>query len=132
MERVCVWLNKQLQPLVHHVPGHIKDSKELLKAFSNFTWKPHYTWVSCDVTALYTAIPHSMAITALSLHLDKFSNFTTIYSFGYYFFTFSQQLFFSEFFLFTTTRLPNGGVFFALIDQPVHELLGGGLSLCSQ
>lgn len=77
VERVCIWLDNLLQPLVQRVPGHIKDTKELLKTLYDFEWKNHYTWVACDVVALYTFIPPHLALTALSFHQVHYSNYSS-------------------------------------------------------
>lgn len=42
LEPICQWLDNLLQPLVHRVPGYIKDTKELLKALDNKTWSPNW------------------------------------------------------------------------------------------
>lgn len=76
VENTCIWLDSLLQPLVQRVPGYRRDSKELLKAFDNMQWDDRYRWVTSDVTALYTCIPHNKAFIALSFHLRKYSNYS--------------------------------------------------------
>lgn len=117
MERVCVWLDQQLQPLVQCVPGYIKDTKEFLKAFSHFQCQINFLWATCDITAFYTTIPHSKAITALFNHLDNFSYFSS---------TLKQYI------ISVTVFLLSHNYLVALTRQPVHEPLGGGLSICGQ
>lgn len=56
VERVCIWLDNLLQPMVQRVWGRIKDTKELLQTFYDFEWKNKYIWVTCDIVALYTSI----------------------------------------------------------------------------
>lgn len=76
VENTCIWLDSLLQPLVQRVPGYRRDCKELLKAFDNMQWDDRYRWVTGDVTALYTCIPHNKAWIALSFHLRKYSNYS--------------------------------------------------------
>lgn len=76
VENTCIWLDNLLQPLVQRVPGYIKNSKELLKAFDDMWRDDNYKWVTSNVTALYTCIPHNKALIALSFHLRKYSNYS--------------------------------------------------------
>lgn len=54
---------RQLQPLVKELPGYLRDTK-------------HTVTTSCDVVELYPSIPHSLAISSLSCHLNKYSAYS--------------------------------------------------------
>lgn len=75
-EKISLWLDSLLQPLVRRLPGYIQDTKELLKAMDDMEWCTDSTWVTCNVVALYTCIPHDHALTALAYHLSKYINYS--------------------------------------------------------
>lgn len=75
LEHTCQWLDNLSQPPVHRVPGYIKDTKELLRAFHDMEWHPQDIWVTCNISSLYTCIPHDKAISALLFHLQKYGNY---------------------------------------------------------
>lgn len=60
------WLDSQLQPMVCNLPGYLRDTKQLLIKLQNFKWRSNYRWISCDVSSLYSCIPHHLGIQAVS------------------------------------------------------------------
>ncbi|XP_075142257.1 metabotropic glutamate receptor 3-like [Leptodactylus fuscus] len=74
-ERICMWVDTILQPLVTRVPGYIKDTKDLLRIFDRFSWEENYKWLSYDIS-LYSRIPHHIAVEALLYHLYTYSHYT--------------------------------------------------------
>lgn len=54
-----------LQPIVQKLPSYIRDSLQLLDNLSQNSWDNYYTWLSLDVTSLYTTITHEVGLTAI-------------------------------------------------------------------
>lgn len=75
-EGLCSWVDSLLQPLIKHTPGYLKVSKHVLSVLDNLTWNSEYAWISADVKALYTVIPHDLALVALDWFLDNYSNYS--------------------------------------------------------
>lgn len=44
----------------------------------NFQWRDNYRWISCDVTILYSCIPHHLGLQAVSFFLKKSGNFSLV------------------------------------------------------
>lgn len=63
-----------LQPIVQSLPSYVRDSSHLLDSLSHYTWESSYTWLSLDVTSLYTSIPHEVGLTALGHFLAQDPN----------------------------------------------------------
>lgn len=69
------WVTKQeavpmvgwLSPTIGHT--YIKDCEEVLKILNTFMWSEDFLWVTCDVTGLYSSIPHHLTCIALAHHL---------------------------------------------------------------
>lgn len=64
-ERLVQWLDKQLQSLVVQLPGYLKDTNHLLHLIENLNWGDNFSWLTCDVSSLYSSIPHHLAIEAI-------------------------------------------------------------------
>lgn len=67
---MCEWLDSLLQPLIGLIPGHLRDTKHVLAALSNYQWNESFVWVPTDITSLYIIIPHDLALIALKWFLD--------------------------------------------------------------
>lgn len=52
------YIDTFLQPIVQELPLYIQDSSYLLGTLANYTWKSTYSWLSLDVSSLFTSIPH--------------------------------------------------------------------------
>lgn len=61
-ERLGQYLDGVLQPLVTTLPSHFKDTNHLLNIVHYTQWDAHAMWISCDVSSLYSSIPHGLAI----------------------------------------------------------------------
>lgn len=77
-ERLGEWMNSQLQPMVCNLPGYLRDTKKLLIKLQNFQRKENYRWISCDVTSLYSCIPHHLGIQAVSFFLKESGKFSLV------------------------------------------------------
>lgn len=69
-EHLCEWLDSLLQPLVKVTPGHILDSKDIMFTFKDKIWESNSSWITYDVESLYSSIPHTVALIALSFYLN--------------------------------------------------------------
>ncbi|XP_068098889.1 uncharacterized protein [Hyperolius riggenbachi] len=74
-ERLGQWVDSCLQPLVRRLPGFLRDTTHLLNSLESLEWSNHYTWVTMDVTALYSSIPHGLALKALDFHIQKYGSY---------------------------------------------------------
>ena len=77
-ERLGDWVDSQLQPLVLSLPGYLRDTKDLLNKLHEFAWSDHYRWISCDVTSLYSSIPHHLGIEAVKVFLKESGKFSLV------------------------------------------------------
>ena len=75
-ERLSEFVDLYIKPHVHKVPSYIKDTDHLLAILRNLHLPPTAVFVSFDVSALYTNIPHAEGVQALksflSQHTDNF------------------------------------------------------------
>lgn len=83
-ERLGQWIDIFLQPLVQSLPGFLKDTgdtiakiQDITSKIQDITWSANFSWLSCDVVALYPSIPHDQALMVLHSHLVRFSAFST-------------------------------------------------------
>lgn len=100
-ERLCAWLDSHLQSLIPALPGYLRNSKQVLKSLEGREWKDGMMWITADVSALYSMIPHHLAIQALGWFLDKYSHYdielkaylleVTEYLLTHNFFMFNEQ-----------------------------------------
>lgn len=77
-ERLGKWLDQQLQPLVNSLPGYLQDTKKLLYILDGMKWDEDFCWISCDVSSLYSSIPHNLGLQAVAFFLDKSGQFSLI------------------------------------------------------
>lgn len=74
-ERLSVFIDNHLQPLVHSQPSYCKDTFHFLEILNNVqipSASSHPTLlVSVDVTSLYSNIPHTQGLLALREFLDR-------------------------------------------------------------
>lgn len=63
-ERLGHWIDQYLQPLLLRLPGHIKDTTAVLASIKNMTWNDFSIWITMDVKALNSYIPHELALDA--------------------------------------------------------------------
>lgn len=75
-EGLCSWVDRFLQLLVRCIPGYLQDSRDVLKAFQDFTWDNNMSWVTADVTSLYTVIPHDLALIAIDWFLNVYGGYS--------------------------------------------------------
>lgn len=75
-ERFGQWIDHQLQPLVVALLGYLRDTKHLLFKPKDFKWNNELRWVTCDVASLYSCIPHSLGLRAVSFFLSKHSSYS--------------------------------------------------------
>lgn len=75
-ENLCAWVDSLLQPLIPNIPGYLKDTKYVLSTVEALTWEKTYTWITADVTSLYTVIPHDLSQLALIWFLDTYSSYS--------------------------------------------------------
>ncbi|XP_056419511.1 saxiphilin-like [Hyla sarda] len=75
-ENLCAWIDSLLQPLIPQIPAYIQDTKHLLLNLNHIPWHSSFSWVSADVTSLYSVIPHHLALTALQWFLSTYSTYT--------------------------------------------------------
>ncbi|XP_075450781.1 uncharacterized protein LOC142491850 [Ascaphus truei] len=59
-----------LQTLVKTLPAYLRDSADLLQDIQRIQWLNGYTWVTLDVTSLYTIIDHTLGTRAISHFLN--------------------------------------------------------------
>ena len=80
-EWISAWVDCKLQPLMKALPTYLKDSTHLLNLLGDVNITPHSRLVSLDVSSLYTNIPHSEgleAITEVSSLLSPDNDFTDV------------------------------------------------------
>lgn len=66
-----LYVDRYLQPLVHQLQSYIRDGTHLMEQLLPYRWEPTYSWLSLDVSSLYTSIPHDFGIMALEYFLSK-------------------------------------------------------------
>lgn len=64
-ERLGKWIDCHLQPMVAMLPGFIKDTNPLVSGIEGLGWTEDSSCLACDVVALYTSIPHGIALPSL-------------------------------------------------------------------
>ncbi|KAM4705146.1 integrin beta-8 [Rhinophrynus dorsalis] len=75
-EPLSVWVDQYLKPLVGKLPGFLRYTKQVLRQLSELQWRSGMSWVTADVAAHYSSIPHSLALDALRYQFDRFSNYS--------------------------------------------------------
>lgn len=105
-EHLCSWLDSYLQPLIFCLPGYLRDSKQVLEALENQTWEVGLRWITADVSALYTVIPHDSALCALDWFLEMYSNYDL--DLKHYLITMTGYLLKHNFFVFNGTHYLQG------------------------
>lgn len=65
------YIDHHLQPLAQGLQSYIRDGTHLLDLLKSYRWENRYTWISLDVNSLYTSIPHTFGLTALSHFLSE-------------------------------------------------------------
>lgn len=66
-EHLCAWLDSYLQPLMHFIPGFLRDTKQVLQALDKRMWIEGSVWITADVT--------DRAILALDWFLNIYSDY---------------------------------------------------------
>lgn len=77
IERLGQGVDDQLQPLVNDLLGFLRDTKHLLIKLKDFTCNPIIIGLPCDVSSLYSSIPHSLGIQAVAFFSQKFRSVFT-------------------------------------------------------
>lgn len=75
-ECLSEWVDAHLQPVVSLRPGYLRDSKQVLQVLYDAEWKENYSWITLDVTNLYSNILPDKAILAVEYMLHKYSNYS--------------------------------------------------------
>ena len=70
-------LEKILKPLVPNLKSYIKDEWDFIRKFPRHFSSPSIP-ISCDITSLYTSIPHVLGMAALEYWISKLSNLIPI------------------------------------------------------
>ncbi|XP_066911987.1 uncharacterized protein [Clytia hemisphaerica] len=71
-DNISRYIAHHLQPLVEHLPSHIKNTKHMLTILDSFgPPPPNITMVTADVISLYTNIPHGDGLEATSRHYKQ-------------------------------------------------------------
>lgn len=65
------YIDLYLQPIVQQLQSFIRDGPHLLELLAPYRWESTYTWLSLDVTSLYTSIPHQFGLQALEFFLAQ-------------------------------------------------------------
>jgi hypothetical protein len=65
-EKISEFIDFHLRPFVEILPSYIKDTNDYLKKMENLNIPENTTFVTMDVTSLYTNIPHDDGIAACS------------------------------------------------------------------
>jgi hypothetical protein len=63
-EKISEFIDFHLRPFVEILPSYIKDTTDYLKKMENLNIPENTTFVTMDVTSLYTNIPHDDGIAA--------------------------------------------------------------------
>lgn len=61
---------------VRRLLGYIQDTSHVLSQMENIQWANQYVWVTLDVVALYSSIPHHLAIAAIQHQVNKYSSYS--------------------------------------------------------
>lgn len=77
-ERLGQWVDQQLQPLVTDLPGYLCDTKQLLSKLDKIVWDNNFCWISCDVSNLYSSIPHALGLQAVSFFLNTSGQYSEV------------------------------------------------------
>lgn len=119
-EKLSQWVDIHLQPIVQSRPGFLRDSKQVLQYFENATWKESYSWMTLDVTSLYSCFSHSVALHALTIVLGKYSGYSD---------ELRQFLIMStEFLLSHNYFMFNNSYFLQLVGTPMGSKFSPGLA----
>ena len=75
LEPLSIWLDSQLQKVLHLCPAYLKDSWHFLDIIKNFRrLQPNVILVTVDAKAMYANIPTDHALTVIKLWLDLHKN----------------------------------------------------------
>uniref|UniRef100_A0A8C5PYV0 Reverse transcriptase domain-containing protein n=1 Tax=Leptobrachium leishanense TaxID=445787 RepID=A0A8C5PYV0_9ANUR len=69
--RLSQYIDILLQPLVKTTQAYLKDTTNVLELIDQIQWEPEYIMVTCDVTSLYSIIPHKIGCEAVKFFLEK-------------------------------------------------------------
>ncbi|XP_053545722.1 calpain-1 catalytic subunit-like [Bombina bombina] len=69
LEHLSEWLDDLLQPLVIALRSYIRDTKHVLNMIDQIEWTRDSVWLTVDVTALYSSIPHHLGLKAIEYFL---------------------------------------------------------------
>ena len=71
-ENISSFVDFFLQPIVNSLPSFTQDSTDLLKTLKSVQDPTTVTYMAClDVESLYTSVPHTGALEALTLFLNQ-------------------------------------------------------------
>lgn len=75
-ENLCSWVDRYFQPLITCIPGYLCDTQQVLRTLDNRSWEPVSLWITANVSSLYTAKPHDLALSAMQWFLDMYSTYS--------------------------------------------------------
>lgn len=58
------------------LPVFLRDTKQLLLKLGDLEWKRDHIWISGDVSNLYSSIPHTLGLQAISYFLGRSGRFS--------------------------------------------------------
>ncbi|XP_041424610.1 uncharacterized protein LOC121395346 isoform X1 [Xenopus laevis] len=62
-------VDNMLQPIVKLLPSYVRDTGHYLNIVEKIDWSPEYSWLTLDVTSLYTSIQHETGMKAIEFWL---------------------------------------------------------------
>ncbi|XP_053568805.1 TRPM8 channel-associated factor homolog [Bombina bombina] len=77
LEPMSQWLDSILQPMVSKLPSYLRDTKQLLIELESVVWQSQYSWLSIDVTSLYSSIPHDKGLEAIAFFLKRMTEYSS-------------------------------------------------------
>lgn len=75
-ENFGLWVDCQLHPLVKLLPSYLRDIKQLLNLCDKIECVEGDVWITCDVSSLYSSIPHAFGLRAVEYFLDTYSGYS--------------------------------------------------------
>lgn len=125
-ERLGERVDGQLQPVVKGLPSFLRDTNNLLAIMDKFEWCDDFAWLTCDVSSLYSSIPHDLAHEAISYSLVRYTELSPDlrefilealdYLLTHNYFTF-------DWVVYLQIENHDGNEVYALICQPVYGLV---------
>uniref|UniRef100_A0A8C5QWW5 Reverse transcriptase n=1 Tax=Leptobrachium leishanense TaxID=445787 RepID=A0A8C5QWW5_9ANUR len=73
--KISEYIDHLLQPLVMSTSAHLKDSIAILNILKDIEWEDDYILATCDVSSLYTIIPHKEGCTAVEHFVTQSGQF---------------------------------------------------------